>query len=311
MIDFVGATKPYHTKIFDTGVKLSFRDEVVAVLSDTLHLVVESTFNTHRGVCEPDVQPCIDEGFEVNVWDDSLGFEPTRHFSIVKTPTPFPTHQVSVLGEPLFYEIDPCDPENLVPNRRFRETSVVTLSVEPITKRVRISLLKPSLLRDADDITFTTTETTIASPPLPIIVELFGNVAGKTYTLRRVSPPTNANEMSWFHDTYELQEQATGAYLLSTTVTVLPLPTTGYDIRVRDAYSQICPDGFEANPYEVVRYEGVSEDCVSNCDGVFVGSVPPPDCSSPTTVTTSLCETLVVTDSISGALTIVVAPPTV
>lgn len=309
LIDFVGATKPYHTKIFDTGVTFSFRDDIIAVLSEDFHTVVESSFNTHRGECEPDLPSCPNEGFEVNLWEEESGFEPTKFFNIVKTPTPFPTHTTSVLGEPLYYEFDSCDPEGVTPNSRSRETSVITLSIDPITKRVRISLLKPSLLRDGDDVKFTTLESTITNPPPAPIVELFGNVGGKTYTLRLITPPTRGNDLSWFKDTYELQEQVSGAYLLSTTVTELSLFNTGYDIRVRDAYGQACPEGFEAERYEIVEYEGLSAECKSTCDGVFIGSPPPPDCASPTTVSTELCETLTIMDDVDGLLAITLAPP--
>lgn len=310
LIDFVGATKPYHTKIFDTGVTFSFRDDIVAVLSEDFHTVVESTFNTHRGECEPDTAVCPNEGFEVNVWEDDVGYEPTKLFSTTNIPNDFPTHTRSVLGEPLYYEVDACDPDNESGNRRFRETSVVTLSVDAVTNRYRISLLKPSLVQDGDDITFTTTKTTLARRPKRVVVELYNQVEGNVYTLRLVSPPTSDAALSWFVDTYELVEQVSGAYLTaSAPAATLPLMGTGYDIRIRDAYGQACPEGFEAEWYEVVQYEGLSEDCLSTCDGVFAGAPPPPDCASPTTVRTNLCETLTILDDVEGVVPVVLAPP--
>lgn len=83
-LDFTIAAKPFRSKIIEAGISIVFNEQPLNVrLVETFTLLVSQQINLHRGNCVTLPTPCWDDGFEVDPFEDSFGFEPTRRVDVL------------------------------------------------------------------------------------------------------------------------------------------------------------------------------------------------------------------------------------
>jgi hypothetical protein len=291
LVDFAREVKPFHTKILDTGITLAFRDSIAGGITEQYHALIEQRFDYAMGVCFPDILPCDNQGFEVELFDD-MGFEPTTKYEVKLEHSEYPTGTYNVHGNPLFYHFNLCLDEGQPQGIRNAETTVLAISAAD-DLRVRVSLLHPSKVVSGDQIEFTTISSIFASSDVEHVIS---QIAGKRFELRLVDPSA-FDSGSWFRETYLLVDTETDQFLTHTNPFFADLIDLGYRIRLRDAGQIICGSGFEFQPFEVALYDSSGEQCESTCDGQFAGGVDDGTSpASPTTISTSINESLIIID---------------
>lgn len=114
MLDFTTDVKPFRTKVIQAGVSLTFTDTMNVSVREYLLSDIEQLFHMHRGVCTTPPVPCVNDGFESEVYDDEVGFEPTIRYTIAEYPVGTPTVGMlnfvgfSAAGNPVFIVADEC-----------------------------------------------------------------------------------------------------------------------------------------------------------------------------------------------------------
>jgi hypothetical protein len=69
ILDFTADVKPFHTKVIQAGISLSFFDAMTVGVREQLHSDIEQLFHLHRGNCSIEPLPCVSDGFESEVYD--------------------------------------------------------------------------------------------------------------------------------------------------------------------------------------------------------------------------------------------------
>jgi len=116
ILDFTADVKPFHTKVVQAGVSLSFSDTMKVSIREQLLSDIEQLFHTHRGNCAVEPVPCTTDGFESEVFDDEFGFEPTIRYTLAEYPQGTPTVGMlnfvgfSAAGNPVFVVAEDCPP---------------------------------------------------------------------------------------------------------------------------------------------------------------------------------------------------------
>lgn len=115
ILDFTTDVKPFHTKVIQAGISLSFADVMRVEVREQLHSDIEQLFHLHRGSCTIEQVPCVSDGFESEVYDDEVGFEPTIRYTTAEFPVGTPTVGMlnfvgfSAVGNPVFIVSEECD----------------------------------------------------------------------------------------------------------------------------------------------------------------------------------------------------------
>ena len=118
VVDFTSDAKPFHTKVVQAGVTISFADSIKIAFTEQLYMDLDQLFHTHTGGCKTEPVPCTSDGFESEVYDDEFGFEPTLRYTLAEYPVGTPTVGqlnfvgYSAHGNPVFVVAELCaDPE--------------------------------------------------------------------------------------------------------------------------------------------------------------------------------------------------------
>jgi hypothetical protein len=94
ILDFTSDVKPFRTKVVEAGISLSFSDEIKLGITEQLLLDVDQLFHRHVGNCYVPPVPCVTDGFESEVYDDTFGFEPTIRYDTIELSLSTPTTDV-------------------------------------------------------------------------------------------------------------------------------------------------------------------------------------------------------------------------
>jgi hypothetical protein len=114
MLDFTADVKPFRTKVIQAGVSLTFAETMTVGVKEYLLSDIEQMFHTHRGNCVVEPVPCVNDGFESEVYDDEVGFEPTIRYTMAEYPIGTPTVGMlnfvgfSAAGYPVFIVAEEC-----------------------------------------------------------------------------------------------------------------------------------------------------------------------------------------------------------
>lgn len=114
VLDFTVDIKPFHTKIIQASISLAFADTMRVGTREQLHSDIEQLFHLHRGNCITPQPICLSDGFESEVYDDEIGFEPTIRYSTAEFPVGTPTVGMlnfvgySASGNPIFIVLEEC-----------------------------------------------------------------------------------------------------------------------------------------------------------------------------------------------------------
>lgn len=114
VLEFTADVKPFHTKVIQAGISLSFTDTMAVGVREQLHSDIEQLFHLHRGNCNIEQTPCVSDGFESEVYDDEVGFEPTIRYTTAEFPIGTQTTGMlnfvgySAVGNPVFIVLDEC-----------------------------------------------------------------------------------------------------------------------------------------------------------------------------------------------------------
>ncbi len=122
VLDFTTDAKPFHTKVVQAGVSLTFTETMRVSAKEYLFGDIEQLFHTHRGNCVVEPVPCTSDGFESEVYDDGFGFEPTIRYTLAEFPVGTPTAGdlnfvgYSAAGNPVFVVAEDCiEPDTACP----------------------------------------------------------------------------------------------------------------------------------------------------------------------------------------------------
>lgn len=114
VLDFTADVKPFRTKVVQAGISILFSDTIRLSVKEELFFDLEQLFHTHRGNCVTAPIPCVEDGFESEVFDDELGFEPTIRYTTAEYPIGTPTVGMlnfigfSAAGNPVFVVAEEC-----------------------------------------------------------------------------------------------------------------------------------------------------------------------------------------------------------
>lgn len=114
ILDFTTDVKPFHTKVIQAGISLAFADVLRVEVREQLHSDIEQLLHLHRGNCNTEQILCVSDGFESEVYDDEIGFEPTMRYTTAEFPVGTPTVGMlnfvgySAVGNPVFIVLEEC-----------------------------------------------------------------------------------------------------------------------------------------------------------------------------------------------------------